>query len=56
MFNQMLLILLGQKEDYLKLKKEVVQTPLEKSIDIILEKINQDIDKIVELNQVDYIY
>ena len=52
----MLLTLLGQKEEYIKLKEEVAKTPLEKSINIILEKINQDIDKIVKLNQIEYIY
>jgi hypothetical protein len=56
MFNQLLFTLLGQKKDYLKLKEEVAQTPLEKSINNIIEKINQDIHKIVELNQVDKIY
>ncbi len=56
MFNQIILTLLGKKEDYLKLKKQVARTPLEKSIDNIIEKINKDIDKIAELNQIEYIF
>ena len=43
MFNQILLNLINQKEEYLKLKKEVAKTPLEKSIDFIIEKIKHDI-------------
>ena len=56
MFNQMLLTLLVQKEEYIKLKKEVAQTPLEKIIDSINAKINQDLEKIIKLNQVENIY
>lgn len=56
MFNQVLLTLLDQKEDYNNLKKEVINTPLEKIVDKILQMINQDINKIVTLNQIEYIY
>jgi hypothetical protein len=56
MFDEILLIFLDQKEDYLKLKKEVVQTPLEKSIDDIIERINLNLDKITRLNQIGIIY
>ncbi len=56
MFNRYLLTLLNQKNEYIKLKKGVSQTPLEKSIDDIIEKITQDIDKITKLNQIDCIY
>ena len=52
MFNQSFLILLNQKEDYIKLKVEVANTPLEMSIDNILVKINQDKNKIYRLNQI----
>ncbi len=52
MFNRYLLTLLIQKDEYIILKKEVLQTPLEKSIDGIIEKIKQDIDKITKLNQI----
>ncbi|MFX0163816.1 MAG: hypothetical protein ACFFAG_16865 [Promethearchaeota archaeon] len=50
MFNRYLLTLLSQKDEYKKLKKEVLHTPLEKSIDAIIEKITQDIDKMTKLN------
>lgn len=53
MFNQILLTLLIQKEDYMRLKKEAARTPLEKSIDNIIELINHDIDKITKLNQIE---
>ena len=56
MFNRYLLTLLNQKDEYTILKREVSQTPLEKSINAIIEKIKQDIDKITKLNQFDYIY
>jgi len=56
MFNQIILTLLGQKEEYLKLKKQVARTPLENSINNIIEKIDKDIDKIAELNQIEYIF
>ena len=52
----MLLTLTGQKEEYINLKEEVAETPLEKSINNILETINQYIDKIVKLNQIEWIY
>lgn len=52
MFNQILSTLINQKEDYLKLKKETLHTPLEKSVDNIIERINQDIVKIENLNQI----
>ena len=52
MFNWYLLTLLGQKEECLNLKKEVAQTPLKKTIDDIIEKVNRDISKIIELNQI----
>jgi hypothetical protein len=52
MFNLILLTLLDQKEDYIKMKKELTHTPLEKSIDNVLELINKDIDKIIRLNQI----
>lgn len=48
----MLLNLLNQKEDYIKLKQEVIHTPLEDTINNILEMINQDINKIQRLNQI----
>ncbi len=56
MFNQYLLTLIGQKEEYKKLKKEVNITPLGKSIEGIIKKINDDIDKITQLNQIESLY
>ena len=55
MFNRYLITLLKQEDDYIKLKMEVIQTPLEKSIEIILEKIKLDIEKIKKLNQIENI-
>ncbi len=55
MFNQILLTLLDQKNDYLNLKEKVAHTPLEKLINNILERINIDNDKIITLNQIEYI-
>jgi hypothetical protein len=56
MFDQVLMKLIQQKEDYIKLKKEVESTSLEKSIDDIIKTINHDINKIVSLNQIERIY
>ncbi len=55
MFDWFLLTLLRQKEEYLKLKREVCQNPLEKSMDNIIERINQDINKTIKLNQLEYV-
>lgn len=56
MFNQYLLILIGQKKEYEKLMEAVGETPLKKSIEYVLKNINADIDKITQLNQIEYIY
>ncbi len=56
MFSQTLLTLIDQREEYTILKKEVANTPLEKSIDSTIKIIIQDIDKITKLNQIKYIY
>ena len=56
MFNQILINLIEQKEEYIQLKNKVARTPLEKSIDFIIEKIKQDIEKLNKLNQIEYIY
>jgi hypothetical protein len=39
MFNQVLLTILDQKAEYIKLKQEDLHTPLENSINSILEMI-----------------
>ena len=41
-----------KKGDYLKLKKSFIETPLEISIDIIIDQINQDIVKILKYNRI----
>lgn len=56
MFNLYLVTQLIQKEEYKILKKEVAKTPLEKSIDSNIEKINHNIEKITKLNQIECIY
>lgn len=56
MFNRYLLTLLKEKDNYIRLKNEVLQTPLEKSINYIIEKIKHDIEKIIKLNQIKFIY
>ncbi len=53
MFDQYHLSLINQKEEYNKLKKDLSKTPLEISIDYIIMKINDDIDKITQLNQIE---
>ncbi|MFW9772724.1 MAG: hypothetical protein ACFFEO_11265 [Candidatus Thorarchaeota archaeon] len=47
---------MSQKTEYLKLKKKVLQTPLEKSFEKIIEKIDQGIDKILTLTQIEPIF
>ncbi len=41
-----------RKEDYLKLRRNQIATPLEKSIDNILDQINLDIVKILKYNRI----
>ena len=52
MFQEILLYLNKQREEYLNLKKIASQTPLEKSIDFILYQIDQDLIKIIKLCEV----
>jgi hypothetical protein len=49
MFNEIALNLEAQKEDYLHLKSKVSNTPLKRSIDNILNRIYDDIRKIIKL-------
>lgn len=51
MFNKILWNLLNQKEEYLKLKLQVANTPLEKSIENIIGEINKELIKISNLNK-----
>ena len=48
-FNEIVLNLKAQEHDYLQLKSKVSGTLLERSIDSILNRIFDDIKKIVEL-------
>ena len=48
-FNEIVLNFKAQKEDYLRLKSKVSGTTLERSIDNILNRIYDDIKKIIEL-------
>ena len=41
-----------KKEDYLKLSKNLTETPLEKSIDNIIDLLNLDIVKILKFNRI----
>jgi hypothetical protein len=52
MFNNNFITLIKQREEYIKLKKEAAETPLEKSFKFIIDSINYDIDKIIVLNQI----
>jgi len=49
LYKEILIDLCTRKEDYLKLKYEVSQTPLEKSIDYIINQRNMEIEKILQL-------
>ena len=41
-----------KNEDYLKLSKNLTETPLEKSIDNIIDLLNFDIVKILKFNRI----
>ena len=49
LFNEIVLNLKAQEGDYLQLKSKVSGTILERSIDDILNRIYDDIKKIIEL-------
>lgn len=49
MFSEIAINLEAQEEDYLRLKSKVTGTPLMRSIDNILDRIYDDIKKIIEL-------
>ena len=52
MFEEISEDLTGKKEDYLKLKRNLTETPLEKSIDNIIDQINLDSVKILKYNRI----
>lgn len=49
MYREILSNLLTKRDEYIKLKYEVSQTPLEKSIDYIINQINIEVEKILQL-------
>jgi hypothetical protein len=49
MFNEIVLNLKAQEEDYLRLKSKDTGTTLERSIDNILNRIYDDIKKLLKL-------
>jgi len=51
-FEEILDDLTEKKEEYLTLKRNFTETPLEKSIDNILDQINLDIVKILKYNRI----
>ena len=52
MFEEILVDLTEIKEDYLRLKKNLINNPLEKSLDIINDQINLDVVKILKYNRI----
>lgn len=52
MFEDLLDNLSEKREGYLKLKRNFTETPLEKSIDKILNQINLDMVKILKYNRI----
>jgi hypothetical protein len=52
MFEEILIDFKEEKDDNLRHKSDVSQTPLEKSIDYILDMINLDVVKILKYNRI----
>ncbi|MGB5913012.1 MAG: hypothetical protein WBH31_17610 [Promethearchaeia archaeon] len=52
MYKEILIDLITKREDYLKLKYKFSQTPLEKSIDYIINQIYMEIEKIIQLTMI----
>ncbi len=52
MFEEILEDLTEKEEDYSKLKRNFIDTPLEKSFDIIIDQINLDVVKILKYNKI----
>ena len=52
MFEEILEDSTEKKEDYLKLRRNLTKTPLEKSINIIIDQINLDSVKILKYNRI----
>jgi len=49
LYKEILIDLLTKRDEYIKLKYQVSQTPLEKSIDYIINQINIEVEKILQL-------
>jgi len=52
MFEEILEDLTEKKEDYLNLRRNLTETPLEKSFNIIIDQINLDVVKILKYNRI----
>ena len=52
MFEEILIDFKEEKDDNLRHKSDLSQTPLEKSIDYILDLINLDVVKILKYNRI----
>ena len=52
MFEEISIEITDKVEDFPELKRNYTETPLEKSIDIILDQINLDIVKILKYNRI----
>jgi len=52
MFEEIFVDIAETKEDYLKLKRNFNDNPLEKSLDVIIDQINLDVVKILKYNRI----
>ena len=52
MFEEILIDFKEEKDDNLRLRSDLTQTPLEKSVDCILDLINLDLVKILKYNRI----
>jgi len=51
MFQDISIYLNKQKQEYQSLKVLFLNTPLEQSFDFILQQINQDLNKIIQMSE-----
>jgi DNA gyrase/topoisomerase IV subunit A len=56
MFQEILIFLKDQEEEYQKMKNLFSNTPIEKSFDFILYQINQDLNKIMKMSDINENY
>ncbi len=52
MFEEILIDFKEEKDDNLRLRSDLTQTPLEKSVDCVLDLINLDVVKILKYNRI----